>query len=85
MTETTLTWEPDEDDEGNTSWYARSAYTDDDYMFRLYPKLEDNRIVWWTDHDNELNGGEDDFYLSLEEAKAACEAANRTIIEDDVT
>ena|SRR3990167_3264126 len=80
-----LDWQETFDDDDNSIWEADSPWTDDGasagFMFRLKQRLVGNRIEWYDASDAECTLGGETF-LTLEEAKAACEAAAETIIAE---
>lgn len=74
-----LNWVEDWDQDDNSIWEANSFYVDDGspIKWRLEPSLQHNKVIWVTDHDSELGGGDE--WESLEEAKAAIQEQNDEI------
>ena len=79
-----INWVEDWDDNDNTYWEGASPYVDEAFYWRLCQWLQDNRIVWIDNSDNELVGdGVGEFWPTLDEAKAACQEAHDKILEED--
>lgn len=80
----TLAWVETFDEFDNSIWEAASALHDESspFYFRLVQRLDSNRIVWQDSSDTELTDGDTPDWPSLEEAKAACEQANRNILHE---
>lgn len=81
-----IEWNEDFDDEDNSYWEGLSPYTTEtdeppNLHWRIRQRLSSNRIEWYADHDSEL-GGQGEFWLSLEEAQAACQLAHDAIIDE---
>ena len=75
-----LTWTEDTDDHDNTTHEATSHYHDEGvpFTYRIEPFLVENRVVWSLDKtDAELMPTRERtcFLDTVDEAKAACEAA----------
>jgi len=82
--ESCLEWTEDFDDGDNSIWEAMSPYHDDGSFFkwRLCQRLEDNRIIWYSNHDKEL-GGTGDYWVTLQEAKDATQNSHDHILEHE--
>ena len=80
-----LAWMPSLDVNGNTRFEADAFYGDEDgpFVWRLKPKLEDDRIVWVDDSDHELSGGKSEKFTTLLEAMRELDAANERCKEED--
>lgn len=80
-----INWRSDLDDDDNTFWEGNSPYTDGEdgprFKWRLRPRLEGNRIIWYACHDQEL-GGQDESWLTILAAKRACQEAHDNIVAE---
>lgn len=82
-----INWNEEFDDNDNSIWVGASPYCADsdpaaapDIYWRLKQRLSNNRIEWYAAHDSELGGETGDFWLSLDEAKKACQESHDHII-----
>lgn len=82
-----INWTEDFDRDDNSIWEGLSPYTTDsdpeavpDIYWRLKQRVAENRIEWYADHDSELGGKTGDSWLTLDEAKAACQAGHDNIL-----
>lgn len=78
-------WQKNLDSDDNTFWEGDSPYVEGvdgpHFKWRLKQKLQGNRIVWYTAHDSVL-GTTCEPCETLEAAKAACQVAHNTIVEE---
>lgn len=75
-----LFWTETFDDDNNSIWEAPGPFTDCNPRWRLVQKLANNRIEWHAEHTAELGDtANGEFWLSLEEAKAAVESTHSQI------
>ena len=80
-----IDWYEELDADGNSVWVGASPFSSDvdsgpKIYWRLRQRLSNNRIEWFASHDSELGGDTGDFWLTLEEAKSACQEGHDNII-----
>lgn len=87
-----IAWHDELDDDDNTYWEGMSPFCTDtdpdaapDVKWRLRQALTDNRIWWYACHDAELGGKTGDTWLTIEEAKAACQEGHDNICREIAT
>lgn len=77
-----LNWQKDWSDDSNTEWFAPSPITDefgDPYYWKLSQKLENDKIVWYENHDTGILDETPCDFESLEEAKQYVESLDQEI------
>jgi hypothetical protein len=77
-----LNWADCTDDHSNTEWIAPSPYGDDGSAFywRLSQKLENDQILWYENHDEDIMDDNPCDFTTLEEAKLFIEEQHNAII-----
>lgn len=66
-----LNWESQYDDNSNTEWYAKSCVADgfgDPYYWKISQKLENDKIIWYENHDLDIKDEAPCDFESLEDA-----------------
>jgi len=79
-----LDWTGENDDMGNTTWEAASPYHEDGhpFMWRIKPRLGDNKVEFYECHDLELMDEESpQGWPTIEVAKAMIEQKHAEIME----
>ena len=79
-----LDWRKGYDDNSNTEWSAQSFYGNefgDPYYWKISQRLENDKIVWFENHDADILDISCDFE-SLEEAKQFVESLDQGIKEN---
>lgn len=79
-------WQKAPDANLNTTWFAVSPLSGDTLavMWRLKQEVFQDAIVWTGDHDERL-GAYSDMWPTIEEAKAAVQAAHDAILRENRT
>jgi hypothetical protein len=78
-----LNWEKQYDDNSNTEWYVASPFGEDDgfsYYWRLSQKLENDKILWYENHDLDIADDCPCDFETLEEAKQYIEERHSELI-----
>jgi hypothetical protein len=79
-----IDWQPDYDDYDAVSWEGDSPFADhhgeDCFKWRVRRRDNGTRVEWYADHDAECGGETGEFWLTLDEAKAAIQAQHDAII-----
>jgi hypothetical protein len=79
-----LNWSKQYDDNSNTEWIAQSCVGDefgDCYYWKLSQKLENDRILWYENHDEDISDEYPCDFLELEEAKQYVKEKDLEIVE----
>ena len=80
-----LTWIKEYDDDSNTEWMAASPYGEDDgfpYYWRLSQRLENDKIIWYENHDLDILDDAPCDFDTLEEAKQYIEDRHTEITNE---
>lgn len=80
-----LTWTKDYDDYSNAEYFAQAPFANefgDPYYWKLSQKLENDKIIWYENHDLDILDDSPCDFDTLEEAKEYVETLDAAIKEN---